>query len=165
MTKYLTDSTLEFERHNDSELKEKIKQKWEVIDGEYASSLCGNVNVNYVDGKANLSENFFASGTPSFMQMSSALALYRTISLFECGLNSSVVDFYKSNWQVNLKHKETYIELALGEHKGAFKIFTPFMSAKSINEKYKADVEELLTLLASPTMTINYDGTVAGTYA
>lgn len=112
-----------------------------------------------------LTDTYDKTKTQSWEQISSALALYRSISLFECGLNTDHCDFYKFNWQIILVNKETNINLALGEWKGAFQIFTPYTSMQNVNAKYKSDVEELLTLLVSPTMTIGYDGTVAGTVA
>jgi hypothetical protein len=53
----------------------------------------------------------------------------------------------------------------LGEWKGAFQIFTPFTNIARIDATYQHDIEELLTLLVSPRLTIGYDGTVAGTVA
>jgi hypothetical protein len=165
-TYYVTDGTLPFgERHDDYDKKEQIKQKWNVVDTSN-SMMCGNVKVIFDDNNiASLSDNYDTKQIQSCKQISSALALYRTISLFECGLNSKKVDFYKMNWKVMLEHKETRISLNLGEWKGAFQIFTPYTELGDVNSKYKEDVEELLTLLVSPTMTIGYDGTIAGTVA
>jgi hypothetical protein len=62
-------------------------------------------------------------------------------------------------------HKSTGRILVLGEWKGGFQIFTPFYEIANVPEDYKKDCEELLTYLVSPTMTINYDGVVAGSVA
>lgn len=163
-TYYITDGSLKFKRHDDDDLKQQIKEKWQVVDN-VECGLSGNLCIIFDNNIATLTDQYNSDHKQSYEQISSALALYRTISLFECGLNSSNVDFYKMNWQIVLRHKKTSIMLGLGEWKGAFQIFTPFDNMKNINRKYKIDVEELLTLLASPTMTIGYDGTVAGTVA
>lgn len=163
-TMYITDGSLNFgSRFDDYNMKCKIKAKWQVVN-KANCMMCGNLRVTFDNNIAILGD-YNSSHTPSYMQISSALALYRTISLFECGLNTSNVDFYKSNWEILLKNKTTGDVLGLGEWKGAFQIFTPFTNMQNINESYKSDVEELLTLLASPTMTIGYDGTIAGTIA
>lgn len=165
MNPYKTDNSLSFgsrekcrEKCNE---KEHIKEKWLVTE---RSNTCGNVRVSFDNGNAILS-NDGTQYTPAYYQISSALALYRTISLFECGLNADDVDFYKMNWRVTLKHKMTGNVLCLGEWKGAFQIFTEFYEVDQLDKKFKLDAEELLTLLVSPTLTINYDGTIAGTMA
>lgn len=163
-TYYITDGSLKFGRYDDYDLKQQIKQKWKVIN-DTNHGLCGNLHIIFRDNIATLTDEHDFKNIQSYKQISSSLALYRTVSLFECGLNSENVDFYKMNWQIILEHKETKITLALGEWKGGFKIFTPFNNIKNIDEKYKLDVEELLNLLASPNMTIGYDGTIAGTIA
>ena len=163
---YITDRSLVQDRQGDDveDLKNIVRNKWSVTQDQ--SYTCGNIQVYFNDNKAQLGD-FSGNGTWSFMQISSALALYRTIALFHCGLCSEMVDFYKMNWCIHLEHKETKCILGLGEWKGAFQIFTPFHDINQVNAhpSYKRDVEELLTLLASPTMTIDYDGTVAGTVA
>lgn len=162
---YITDRSLKFERYDDTDLKNSIREKW-TVSNEYTLGLCGNLQIVYdTNGIATLTDEHNRTKISSYKQISSALALYRTITLFECGLNSDEVDFYKCNWRVKLTHKKTNTVLALSEWKGAFQIFTPFYDMKGVSEEYKHDVEELLTLLASPTMTIGYDGTVAGTIA
>lgn len=163
-TCYITDGSLNFDRYDDYNLKHQIREKWQV-ENKANCKLCGNLRVTFDNNVATLTDKYNHADIASYKQISSALALYRTISLFECGLNSENMDFYKMNWQVILTHKETYVTLGLGEWKGAFQIFTPYHDMKNINEKYKLDVEKLLTLLASPTMTIGYDGTIAGTVA
>lgn len=163
-TYYITDGSLKFDRHDDYDLKKQVKEKWQVIDKSNCT-LCGNLRVTFDKNIATLTDQYSFEHIQSYRQISSALALYRTISLFECGLNPTIVDFYKMNWQIILEHKETKILLAIGEWKGAFQIFTPYNNMKNINEKYKTDVEELLTLLVSPVLTIGYDGTIAGTVA
>lgn len=165
-TMYVTDGTLKFgERNNDHDKKLEIRDKWTVIT-ESDSLLCGNVAVVFDDDNiALLTDKHDKTRKRSYRQISSALALYRTISLFECGLNSNNMDFYKMNWQVLLKHRETNVVIGLGEWKGGFQIFTPYIKEIDLNPKYKADAEELLTLLVSPDMTIGYGGTIAGTVA
>lgn len=163
-TYYITDGSLKFDRHDDYNLKNQIKEKWQVVN-QADCMLCGNLRVTFDNNIATLTDHYNFENTQSYKQISSALALYRTISLFECGLNPANVDFYKMNWKIVLEHKETNVVLGIGEWKGAFQIFTPYNNMKNINEKYKTDVEELLTLLVSPVLTIGYDGTIAGTVA
>ncbi len=173
--RYVTDSVLQvcMDRVKDREEKAAVRHKWEVTEDETDErGLCGNIKAIFVGSRARLVDMMEYSSvlyrnnslTPAYTQISSALALYRTISLFECGLNANKVDFYKLNWTVNLKHKKTGLVLGLGEWKGGFQIFTTFHAAP-INAEFQCDAEELLNLLVSPTLTISYDGTVAGTVA
>lgn len=162
-TIYTTDGSLCLDRCDDEIEKGIIRQKWTVSTETPNSMMCGNIRVTFDNFKASLDNDELS--TSSYMQISSALALYRTISLFECGLSTSSVDFYKMNWQINLQHNETGKTLGLGEWKGGFQIFTPYTTIKDVPAQYKKDTEELLSLLVSPTLTIGYDGTVAGTVA
>lgn len=163
--KYVTDSNLVEDRQGDEmeERKKTVKEKWKLSTRN--AMTCGNITAYFEDSQAELAE--WATGVRSWWQISSALALYRTISLFECGLSTSRLDFYKMNWYVQLEHKETKQILGLGEWKGAFKIFTGFSRDKDLESYplFKTDAEELLTLLVAPDLTIGYDGTVAGTVA
>jgi hypothetical protein len=161
---YITDASLSHgDRINDDELKTHIRNKWQVLESPSGSLMCANLRVVFQNSQAELTDE--VKHTPSWRQISSALALYRTISLFECGLCATFADFYKTNWAVTLLHTQTNIKVTLSEWKGAFQIFTPFTSMKDVDPGYKEDVEELVTLLVSPTMTIGYDGTIAGTVA
>ena len=169
---YITDGSLpQGERHEDSTQKEHVKSKWTVEKTCSARMMCGNIRANFRANVANLTDlmHFMdtmndETVTSSYEQISSALALYRSVSLFECGI-SGEEDFYKQNWTVDLKHKKTGVCLSLGEWKGGFQIFTPYLSIEEVNPEFKTDAEELLTLLVSPTLTIGYDGTVAGCVA
>jgi hypothetical protein len=163
---YITDASLAHgDRIDDDALKTHIRNKWQVLESpsEMTSHMCGNLRVVFQNSQAELTDEL--KHTPAWRQISSALALYRTISLFECGLCTTFADFYKINWAVTLLHTPTNIKVTLSEWKGAFQIFTPFSSMKNVDPGYKEDVEELVTLLVSPTMTIGYDGTIAGTVA
>jgi hypothetical protein len=163
---YITDSNLFTDRYDDNEQKIAVKNKWSVAD-ERSGMLCGNIKVIFNNNIASLIDfmPYSRENVPSYRQISSALALYRCISLFECGLNPELSDFYKSNWTIHLKHKSTNIICGLSEWKGAFGVYTPYSNINQVDPIYKKDVEELLTLLVSPTLTIGYDGTVAGTVA
>jgi hypothetical protein len=164
---YVTDSMISviMPRYmNDREQKEHFRNTWKVSDD--SQGTCGNVRVVFNDNKAILSYGINAMEfIQSYDQISSHLALYRTISLFQCGLNAAHSDFYKMNWYVQLEHSASGQVLGLGEWKGAFQIFTPYQNATQIPEVYKTDCEALLTYLVSQNMTINYDGTVAGSVA
>lgn len=172
MTKehYKTQPQYTIDRVDDKEYKKnsEAKKPFEVFTGE-DSGLCGNVKVYFKRNKATLTSDYdFWKNNDymsSYKQISSALALYRSISLFKCGLNASECDFYKVNWFIKLKHKETGLILGLGEWKGGFQIFTPAYSLKELPKAYIKDVERLLTQLVSPKMPIGYDGTVAGSVA
>ena len=168
-TCYITDGTLENDRFDVEAEKSAVKEKWKPLNDEEEmdGALCGNIRIEFENNVAALKDfsTRTNTATPAYFQISSALALYRTISLFECGLNPERVDFYKMNWEVILRHQTTGILLALGEWKGGFQIFTPYTKVSEINNDYKKDAEELLTLLVSPKLTIGYDGTVAGKVA
>lgn len=167
---YVTDSklSLEMDRVNDSATKSKVKDKWTVAG--LPESYCGNVDVYFKDGKAKLSNATSSlSDNKDYKwaheQISSALALYRSISLFETGIQSSECDHYKINWLVALQHKESGQYLILGEWKGGFDIFTQSRGVKELDKTFIKDAEQLLTYLVSESMTIGYDGTVAGSVA
>jgi len=99
-----------------------------------------------------------------YEQISSALALYRTVALFHC--NIATGDGYKLNWCVELRHT-TGGRVCLYEWKGGLTVAleTPGPSTDPAYIQFSSDVEALLTMLASPRMTIDYDGTVAGCVA
>ncbi len=102
------------------------------------------------------------SCTSPWMQMSSQLALYRTVMLF--GTKSLIDgDRGKRTWELVLRHRATDELVQLGDRKGAF---TPMvMDNRSPPAEFMRDVEDLLSLMANPRMPGNYDGTVAGTVA
>lgn len=169
--KYITDSQIDvcMERLDDNKLQlaQDIIERFEV-ENEADPTLCGNVRVTYLESEAVLTDFLCEEKegqTTSYEQISSALALYRTISLFQCGLSAGRADFYKLNWMVVLKHKETGKYLGLGEWKGGFQIFTEGQNLSKLSKTFIHDAEELLTLLASPDCPIGYDGVVAGSVA
>lgn len=197
--KYITDSAvaeLTCRRVDDYDTKRQIKSKWTVVEDGCTPFPSPNARIGYShDGVAQIvSDMDLYKYTPTYLQISSALALYRTISLFECGIRTSSCDYYKVNWQVVLKHKkenkeqennseeknsaeqendeeneETYEEeqnnyLILSEWKGAFTAHLTG-SLEYMDEEYKKDAVRLMTLLAFPKMSIGYDGTVAGEVA
>lgn len=181
--KYVTDSKLEVVmdrlKTKHYELTESITSKFEVVNQRGDISLCGKVRVAFdiKTSKAKLHDSLdnkvvcydFEKKPQTHhsgcKQISSALALYRTIALFKCGLNADNCDFYKLNWEVFLKHKKTGKILGLGEWKGGFQIFTEAYSTKELPKEFIKDAEALLTLLASVECPIGYDGTIAGTIA
>lgn len=135
-------------------------------------SLCGNVRVSFVDGIAKLTDysntkyTFNNNGAvASYEQISSPLALYRAISVFKTGVNAKRQDFYKTNWEVVLKHKKTGQYLMLGEWKGGFQIFTSGHKVDALPIEFIKDVEAFLTWFVSKEVPIGYDGVVAGSVA
>ena len=103
--------------------------------------------------------------TDGTQQISSALALYRTISMFQCGLNVSHADFYKQNWMIVLQHRATGKQFGLGEWKGGFQIFTDAYKISDLPPIVVVDFCNLLSCLVRPDFPIGYDGTVAGSVA
>lgn len=92
--------------------------------------------------------------------ISSHLLLYRLVSLFRCGIITTNLDYYKVNWTVILKgRKGSYVYF--GEWKGSPKIWV----AGRITPTVRRDIRELVTLLIDPELTIDYDGTIAGSQA
>jgi hypothetical protein len=172
-SKYVTDSKLKvvMERvDRDTDTRVHL-ENFEVVT-EREGSTCGNVRVVFdKKGNAKLSdidsyrEDEAKGYIDSYRQISSALALYRTISYFQCGLSADDCDFYKLNWLVKLRHKKTGKLLHLGEWKGGFQIFTEAGSLKDLPKQFIKDTESFLTHLASKDFTIGYDGTVAGSVA
>ncbi len=151
-------------RENDDAEKDAVTFVWDVVDDE-------NVFLPHAGGIDIMFQNFQAKAMDSsaviigytiYDQISAALALYRCVSLFKCGLNPKRADFYKTNWSIVLRHRRTHALLELGDYKGGFGIHTPYSSLRTADMEYVQDVEALCTLLAKPTMTGNYDGTVAG---
>lgn len=129
--------------------------------------LCGNVRVCFVDDAAKLggASRELPGSVSSYEQISSPLALYRAISVFECGVSSKEQDFYKTNWHVLLQHKPSGKYLMLGEWKGGFQIFTDGISVDKLPKKFIKDVEAFLTWFVSNKVPIGYDGVVAGSVA
>lgn len=172
-TRYVTDNKLDIcmDRVTDDEYQKikSIRSVFEVVEYEGVHSLCGNVRVsfNVKTCKATLNPVEFGNKDfiSSYEQISSALALYRSISLFKTGLNKNHADFYKLNWMIVVKHKESGEQLGLGEWKGGFQIFTKANKYGDLPKSFVDDVEMFLTFLVSPNMPIGYDGTVAGTVA
>jgi len=146
-----------------TEQKNHVTSKWSVVNRPNKHT-CGNIECCFIDNVATVAdcgyyymkmkEDKNLPIVPSYEQISSPLALYRTISLFKCGLSAEVVDFYKRNWFVTLKHNKTNDCLGLSEWMGEFKISTPFAYLDEMNAEYKEDVEELLTLLVRPRQQI-----------
>lgn len=92
----------------------EIISKFKVTDED--GNTCGNVVVNFKNNKARICERTVDdSQTRSWEQIPSALALYRTIALFKCGVDGKKVAHYKHNWYVSLVHEETGEILGLGE--------------------------------------------------
>ena len=162
--RYKTEPKTIQERFNGHIGKVASKKKWDhAFNGRY--DLCGNVRVEFKNGKANLTDDYNDENTQSGEQISSALALYRMVSWFECSNDSEYCDFYKMNWSIKLKHKKTGNVLGLGEWKGGFQIFTEEYNTKTLSKEFIKDAEELLTILVHENFTINYDGTIAGSIA
>jgi len=97
-------------------------------------------------------------------QISSALALYRIVALFHCNIATENDGGYKTNWSVELLH-ETGGRVCLCDYKGGLSVALETPGKKKKRIEFSSDVEALLTMLASPRMTIDYDGTVAGSFA
>ncbi len=167
-TKYITDSKLNIIQERQSEedaLKQsKILKKWKVTKAKGNEYLCGNIRASFKDGIATIGE-CDESATRSNKQISSALALYRAVSLFKCGCEEKTQDYYKCNWSVTIKHKLTGKLLMLGEWKGGFQIFTEASGKQELPREFIKDVEEFLTFFVSNRVAIGYDGVIAGSVA
>lgn len=169
MTKYITDSELTELNNRTGELnKEKdwIRKTF-LPAADECENYCGNVRVVFKKGVAKLTadsdrEEKYVS---SFLQISSALALYRAISLFRITRLDKNQDYYKCNWSITLKHEPTGTFLVLGEWKGGFNIFTNTQLTKDFPPEFVKDVERFLTAFVSVDLTIDYDGTRAGCIA
>jgi hypothetical protein len=165
--KYVTDSQIEIcgERLTEEDIlrAQEIAKKFKV--NAKSDGTCGNVRVYFDNNKAMLSSDYKKDGTPSYRQISSALALYRAVALFKCGLIPKRVDHYKLNWYISLTHKKTKEVLGLGEWKGGFQIFTEATDLKDLSDLFVHDCEQMLTLLVSQKCPIGYDGVVAGSVA
>lgn len=93
--------------------------------------------MQFVDNKAKLisfTDLDYKNSKQAYIQISSALALYRIISLFHCGINSENCDYYKMNWYVGLKHRDGL--LGLGEWKGGFQIFTEASEIDQLSDQF-----------------------------
>ncbi len=166
--KYITDSKIEVVQERLGQAaysnREKFKKLFRVTTKEV--DLCGNVRVSFSKtGKAKLTGIASNKGISSWDQISSALALYRAVSMFECSSNPEQQDFYKTNWSVALEHVSTGQVLMLGEWKGGFQIFTQGHEPKDLPKEFINDVEAFLTFFVSNSMPIGYDGVIAGSVA
>ena len=167
-TKYITDSKLNIIQERQSEedaLKQsRIMKKWKVAKVKDSGNLCGNIRASFKDGIATIGK-YDESATQSYKQISSALALYRAVSLFKCGCEEKAQDYYKCNWSVTIQHKLTGKLLMLGEWKGGFQIFTEASKKQELPKEFIRDVEEFLTFFVSNRVAIGYDGVIAGSVA
>lgn len=164
---YVTDKKLvkaKGRTNKTDDAKEWIKTAFKVLPNH--DNYCGNIRVCF-DKKGNaLLGRYKEELVQSYDQISSALALYRAISLFEITtLHNESADFYKVNWQVFLKHEKTGCVLVLGEWKGGFQIFTSAGDLRELPEEFIKDVQAFLTVFVSADLTIGYDGTRAGKMA
>lgn len=143
-----------------------VRTEWTVCPNDDAS-VGGHRRCYYTKkGKVTLTNDLLSENEfiQSWKYIPSALALYRAISLFECGTdNPKNVDFYKMNWSITLKHKKTGEYLVLGEWKGGFQIFSPY--EKPTNKAWEKSAIALLEVIGYKKMPIGYDGTVSGSVA
>lgn len=161
---YITDSKLtelDDRTHNLDEEKEWIRKTF--LTGKVCKKYCGNVQVGFnKKGRARLCEDRNEHEIASYAQISSALALYRAVSLFHLESLDQGADYYKVNWSITLEHAPTGTFLILGEWKGAFGIFTPATRIEQLPKEFITDVERFLTAFVSVDLTIDYDGTRSG---
>lgn len=162
--RYVTDSKLTDceDRTNvlDSEI-EWIRKTFS--SGKVCRNYCGNIQVAFKkDQTATLCLDRTQDEIASYYQISSALALYRAISLFHLKALDEGADFYKCNWSVTLEHIPTGTLLILGEWKGGFNISTTAYKLNELPKEFIKDTERFLTAFVSVDLTIDYDGTRAG---
>ena len=146
---------------------ELAKEPFEVANGE-CDSCNGSINLYFKKGKAHMTNDFYLDSEEyidEHEQISSSLMLYRVISLFKCGIDTSMCDYYKRNWAVTLRHKSTGLLLIITEWKGGFAIATQAKNVSDLPDGYVIECERLLTQLVSNKMPIDYDGVVAGSVA
>lgn len=127
-------------------------------------NLNGNFRVYFPqDGGAPFIDNTEPNedAIPLSEMISSHLLLYRTIATFNCGIHTQSCDYYKVNWAVLLKHKSGAV-IGIAEWKG-----TPILWTESgkVTGDLLLDIRYLFKILCDPSLTIDYDGTIAGSQA
>lgn len=164
------------ERKANYKAGEQINKKFSMITSKEANekeglngNVDGSVMVDRKTLKVTLSEGFEArvdhreTHAGLYQTISAALALYRIICMFnKPKIEMQGANGYKCPWFAYFKHKETGINIALGEWKGAFGIWTPFGDSKEIPEGLKKDIIDLLELLISDRAPHPYDNLTAG---
>lgn len=166
------------ERKANYKAGEQINNQFEPVTAEEANKnggLNGNVGSSLLVSRKTLKVTVGADfGTRDneethaglYQTISSALALYRIICMFqEPKIQMQGAGGYKCPWFAYFKHKKTGVYIALGEWKGAFGLWTPFMGTKEFNGEIKKDVVKLLELLISDRAPHPYDNITAGTVA
>lgn len=187
MKEYLVQPELQAERKAAYAKVKSINNKWTPVTSEEAhkeGGLNGNVNSEILIDKTTLKvreplvrlsmfdKNKAAyakqeeTSTGIYMAISSALAMYRLICLF----NNPIVETegaagYKVPWSMSFKHKKTGLIIMFSEWKGGFGVWTKFGSPKEVPELYKKDMIEIINLILSDKSPHPYDGCTAGSVA
>jgi hypothetical protein len=180
---YFVDSRLEIvmDRVRDAEnnKRDAIVNKWEPASSDDLNNACGNVKVYLIDGHIELCsigntpsmDNQASIGNGenarvwSFERMISAgLLLYRLLVLFH-KTETEDIDDYKCVWEVPLKHKTTGKFAMFGDYKGGVNLWLHAYKQEDLNPDFVADLKELIEMLISMWMPLNYDGTIAGSVA
>lgn len=96
-------------------------------------------------------------------EVAAPYVLARLCAMFE-GLHIAVggQSFYKTTWQVALRHKESGLLLTLYDYKGAFSYGGP---VGLLTEEYKRDAKALIAALSNDRFPHPYDGCVVGEIA
>lgn len=181
MEKYLVNPEYLADRKADYKAGEYLNKVFKPLTAEDAykidkGELCGNVHndllVNAKTRKIRLKTKeerfeFNIKGTVRLYEaISSALALYRTICLISKPIISAEgADGYKVPYAIYLKHEPTGKVLSISEWKGAFGVWTPFLSADRMPDKYKKDMFKLVNLILSNKSPHPYDDVTAGSVA
>lgn len=167
------------ERKANYKAGELMNKKFEMVTSEEAhknGGLCGNVGSNVMVSlktrKITISKKYLSSADTQkthvrlYQAISSALALYRIICMFqEPKIEMQGAGGYKCPWFAYFKHKETGACIALGEWKGAFGLWTLFHDPKELPIELEKDVIKLLELLLSDRAPHPYDNVTAGSVA
>lgn len=193
---YLVQPKLYAERKADYKKGEAINSKWKPISGKQAQKLtedpkhplgggmCGNLHYEMLIDRKTLKATFAKKRLSMFEDraaykkqsekyedslanvISSALALYRLICLFENPIvETQGAAGYKVPWSLAVRHVETGEVLQFGEWKGAFGIWTRFHKPSELPATYKRDLLEVLNLIFSDRSPHPYDGCTAGQVA
>jgi len=178
---YLVQPEYFADRKADYSTAEKIKEVFIPVESEeyYENGGgCGNVAYDLCISRKTKKakfipdrrENFGYFNDPTYTRVSksisSALALYRLICLFD----NPVVETpggegYKCPWGMAFKHKDTGEYISFGEWKGAFTVFFRHRSSEEVPQKLKDDFLKLFNLLLSDRSPHPYDNVTAGSVA
>jgi len=139
----------------------EAKQSWQFLhDLKNTTSDIARATQHY-SALTKIVVKYLVSPIPARATISSALMMYRVISLFEEEATQSIRAHAAGVWRVCLEHNSSGCLLQLEDINGWFMV----RISKKFTAKAGADAIQLLNCMTFKNFVIGYDGTVAGSVA